>query len=233
MFWLEPGQRPLLCAIVLTTVMMALLVGRPHFTSATRPPRGIADPMLALDVARDVDEVDAILGDAPSPDREVMRLKEYLGFGLIASYVSFFVVLSARMRGFAGTPAAGRNTWIQRATWAATACAMAAAVCDLTKNFAILRLLDADLNHTTPAMIDRIRWPGLAEWALGSAAMGLLASVFLKSPRWPARIAGSVNAIAAALGCWGLFDNAWLVWTGPAIFAGLLLDAATLKFLTV
>ena len=59
---------------VLNLAMIALLSGRPYFSNASHPVRGISNPVLALEVARNVAEVDAILSDAPSPDREAMRI---------------------------------------------------------------------------------------------------------------------------------------------------------------
>ena len=54
---------------------------------------GFASPVVALEVARNVNEVDSILGEAPSPDREAMRIKQYVDFGFIACYVSLYVAL--------------------------------------------------------------------------------------------------------------------------------------------
>ena len=54
------------------------------------------DPQLSLQFVRNLEDVDAILGDAPSPDREVMRIKQYIDFAFIASYASLFIALSLR-----------------------------------------------------------------------------------------------------------------------------------------
>src|SRR5258708_25085519 len=79
-------------------VMIVILNGNPKFTNASQPPRGIASPVVALEVARNVDEVDAILGEAPSPDREAMRIKQYIDFGFIASYAALYVALAVMFR---------------------------------------------------------------------------------------------------------------------------------------
>jgi len=47
------------------------------FTNASQPPRGIHDPMIALEMARDVGEVAAILGESPGPDREAIKNKTH------------------------------------------------------------------------------------------------------------------------------------------------------------
>ena len=44
--------------------------------------RHCAIPPWRSQVARSVGEVDAILGEAPSPDREAMRIKQYIDFGV-------------------------------------------------------------------------------------------------------------------------------------------------------
>ena len=61
---------------ILSFIFFVLLQGKPYFTNASRPPRGIPDSEAAIQVARSVEEIDDILGDAPSPDREVMRFKQ-------------------------------------------------------------------------------------------------------------------------------------------------------------
>src|SRR5437870_58587 len=90
-FWVNPRVAVLLA--MLTLAAFVLLRGRPSFTNASRPPR-FGDPMLALQFARDVQDVDWILGDAPSPDREVMRVKQYEDFAFITCYTALALVLS-------------------------------------------------------------------------------------------------------------------------------------------
>ena len=48
---------------VLNLAMIAILMGPPYFSNASRPVRGISNPVLALEVARNLAEVDAILSD--------------------------------------------------------------------------------------------------------------------------------------------------------------------------
>jgi hypothetical protein len=79
-------------------VFLVVLAGRPSFTNASLPVRGVADPVVALQMARDVADVEAIMGDAPSADREVMRVKQYVDFALITGYLALppMIVLSGR-----------------------------------------------------------------------------------------------------------------------------------------
>ncbi len=202
---------------VLSVAIIVILAGKPGFSNASRPPRGIANPVVALEVARNVDEVDAILGEAPSPDREAMRIKQYVDFGFIACYAGLYVALSLL---FAKIP------WGRWLAVSAAVCGVAAAVFDVLENLAILRILDARLNLTTQAMIDSIRRPSLIKWTLVFVAIALLSSFFLASRKWTMRTVGGLYAVAAALGLYGVHNNAFLVWAGIPVLAGMIGIAA-------
>jgi hypothetical protein len=194
---------------VLNMAMIAILLGRPHFSNASRAVRGITDPVLAMEVARNVAEVDAILSDVPSPDREVMRIKQYADFGFIACYATLFVLMSMLLR--------PRHIAIT-----AGAFGVIAAVFDVIENLGTLRIIDVDLSHTTQAMIDAIRYPSLMKWALASLSLGSFGILLLRNPRLGLRIVGALNVLAALCGLLGLFDNRFLAWTGPGMLAGFL-----------
>ena len=123
--------------------------------------------MLALQFARSAQDVDWILGDAPSPDREVMRVKQYVDFGFIACYAGLLLVLSLQ--------AIRKRGWRLVMGIAAGICALATAVYDVLENLAILKLLDVPLRATTPAMIHAIRAPSTAKWILAGVTVVLLA----------------------------------------------------------
>jgi hypothetical protein len=188
-------------------VMIIVLNGKPEFSNASRPPRGIASPVVALEVARNVDEVDAIVGDAPSPDREAMRIKQYLDFAFIASYSSLYVALALLLR----------SRW---ATLAAV-CGVAAGVFDVAENLGILRILDLPLRQTTQAMVDAIRYPSLTKWTLAFVATAIFGAIFLKSRPWSWKIIGALNMAAAVLGLYGVIENSFLVWAGIPMLIGL------------
>ena len=197
-------------AAVLNIAMIALIIfGRPHFSNASRPVRGIPDPVLAMEVVRNVSELDAILSDAPSPDREAMRIKQYADFGFIACYAILFVLIGLLVR---PRPVA----------LFAAALGVLAAVFDVIENVGILRILDVDLNHTTQAMIDAVRIPSLIKWALASLTIGILGVLLMRTRRLGLRIVGALDLIAALLGLLGLIDNRALAWAGPWTLGGLL-----------
>ena len=182
---------------MLCLAAIATMMAKPYFTNASRPLRGIIDPQVALQMARNVNEVDAVLGDAPSPDREVMRIKQYVDFGFIAFYGGLFVALGLLAGGSLG--------------FAAALAGVAAAVFDVLENLAILRILDVPLAATTQGMIDAIRRPSYAKWTLAFVALALLSRFFLAGPGWLRRTVGVLGALAAAIGFYGLYDNAALV----------------------
>jgi hypothetical protein len=173
-FWVSSLQRLTLLLAMLTAAAFILLLGRPSFTNASKPPR-FGDPMLALQFARDVQDVDWILGDAPSPDREVMRVKQYADFGFITWYVALCAAL--------GAVAARKGGWRQMAGIAIGICGLTIGVFDVLENRAILRLLDVPLRATTPAMIQAIRGPSTAKWILAGVTVVLLASSLIRAPK--------------------------------------------------
>ena len=172
-FWVSSLQRLVILLALMTTAAFVLLLGPPSFTNASKPRFG--DPMLALQFARDVQDVDWILGDAPSPDREVMRVKQYVDFGFIACYTALALALSlltVRKRG-----------WRQVVGIAAGICGVAAGAFDVIENLAILRLLDIPLRATTPAMIQAIRTPSTAKWMLAGVTVVMLSVSLIRAPK--------------------------------------------------
>jgi len=206
---------------VLCLVILILLAGKPAFTNASEPVRGIHDPGIALQVAHNVDEVDAILGPAPSPDREVMRLKQYLDFAFIAAYAALALVIAWAMR-----------RRMRCYAIALVVFTLLTAFYDLRENLAILRLLPLSLSETTPLAIRAIRSASFVKWSLVSMALLLLGLFFLESRRWYLITLGLLDIAAGALACFGVFHNEWLPWAGALLSAGLVLSAATLKLLT-
>jgi hypothetical protein len=173
-FWVNPRYRWVILLAMLTVAAFILLLARPSFTNASKPPR-FGDPMLALQFARDVQDVDWILGDAPSPDREVMRVKQYVDFGFITCYTALALALSVL--------AVRKNGWRQVTGIAAGICGLAAGVFDVLENRAILNILDVPLRATTPAMIQAIRGPSTAKWILAGVTVVLLASSLIRIPK--------------------------------------------------
>lgn len=206
---------------VLGLVILAVMAGKPSFTNASQPVRRIADPGIALQTARSIEEIDAILSDSPSADREVMRIKQYIDFAFIAVYAALSGVMA----------------WVvwRRQRWMAlgiVAFALGAAAFDVAENLAILRLLPLSLSETTSAAMQAIRSASLIKWPLAGGALALLSIVFVPSRHWYLRALGLLDLAAGGLTFLGVFHNEWLPWAGAMISLGLILSAGTLKLLT-
>jgi hypothetical protein len=191
---------------VLCLAIAALLLGKPSFSNASLPVRGIDDPVIAIQAARSIADVDWVLGNAPSPDREVMRIKQRLGFAFICAYTALFLTLALLLLHAGG--------WGRIAGPAAMVCAIATAAFNIAENLAVLRILDVPLYDTTAPMIGAIRSASFASWALAAATLALLSIFFLPSPRFLMKCVGALFLITAAMQIYGLRDNRYLVWEG-------------------
>jgi len=223
--WLRPRREPEWerwagVSAAFCIAMIALMLAPPSFSNAAKPRHGIRDPVLALQMAHNLDDVDAILGDAPSPDREVMRIKQYEDFGFIAGYAALYVLLGAllwRTHKILAIAAAGLG--------------IAAAILDVAENFAILRLCDVSLAQTTQALIDAVHRRALAKWACGFLSLGLFPIYFFEGRRKLARAAGSFYLAASIAGLAGLYENSILFVAPLLILAALLLTTVSFLFL--
>jgi hypothetical protein len=208
---LSPEQWAGLLAVLCLAVAV-LLVGKPSFSNASLPVRGIDDPVIAIQAARSITDVDWVLGNAPSPDREVMRIKQRIGFAFIGAYAALFLTLALLLLRSGGL---GRI-----AGPAATICALATAGFNVAENLAVLRILDVPLYETTAPMIGAIRSASFATWALAALTLALLSIYFLRSPRMLMRVVGALFLVTASMQLYGLRDNRFLVWEGgPAALA--------------
>jgi len=189
--------------------LILLLNGKPAFTSASRPPRGISDPALAIQMARNPKEIDAILSDAPSPDREAMRIKVYIDFAFILCGAAMSIALARMFGGRLATAGAG--------------CGITAAIADILENAGMLRILDIPLVQTRQPMVEAILVPAYFKWALVSIALAIFAALFLGSFGWLRKAIGAALGAAAALGFLGLIENALLLESGIAMSIGVAL----------
>lgn len=203
-------------------VFLVVLAGRPSFTNASLPVRGVADPVVALQMARNADEVEAIMGDAPSADREVMRVKQYVDFALIAGYLALALLIAAVLT----------RARYRRIALAIGCVAVLAALADVLENLATLRVVNLALGQLTPVALDTLRLASIVKWNLLLSANTLLATVTVARRQWYLRTAGLLGLAGALLTAAGLFYNSILVWGGLFMFLGLLLTAATLKELS-
>jgi hypothetical protein len=171
--WVNSLQRLVILLALMTAGAFVLLLGPPSFTNASKPRFG--DPILGLQFVRDVQDVDWILGDAPSPDREVMRVKQYADFAFIACYAALCAAL--------GAVATRKGGWRRITGVAGGICGIVAAAFDVIENRAILNLLDVSLRATTPEMLQAIREPSTSKWVLAGVTVVLLSVSFIRTPK--------------------------------------------------
>ena len=200
-------------------VFLVVLSGRPSFTNASLPVRGVADPVVALQMAQNADDVEAIMGDAPSADREVMRVKQYVDFSLIAGYLALALLIAAALV----------RTRHRRLALVMGGVAVLAALADALENVATLRVVNLTLSQLTPVTLDALRLASITKWNLLLTANTLLATITVARRQWYLRAAGILGLAGAALTAAGLFYNSILVWGGLLMILGLLLTAVTLK----
>ena len=196
-----------------------VLAGRPSFTNASLPVRGVADPVVALQMAQNADEVEAIMGDAPSADREVMRIKQYVDFALIAGYLALALLIAGALV----------RTRHRRLALVMGGVAVLAALADILENLGTLRVVNLTLSQLTPVTLDALRLASIIKWNLFLTANTLLGTITVARRQWYLRTAGLLGLAGAALTATGLFHNSILVWGGLLMILGLLLTAVTLK----
>ena len=146
---------------VFALVLFILLMGQPRFTNASRPAMW-GDAQLSMQFAKNTEEVEWIVGDSPSADREVMRFKTYLDFPFIACYVTLLVSLGMRV--------ARQNAPLG---WAIAISALSIGLFDVLENRAILEVVNARLRVTSQEMVDAIRRAATVKWTLAGLTLTL------------------------------------------------------------
>ena len=168
--WRDPVQRLVLVAAFATLACLGILAGPPFFSTASVPERWPSDPAMEVQTVRDAEDLRLTLGDAPSQDRETMRVKVKIDFALIAAYVTLLVAL--------GVVVARIGGWKRLAGVAAAICALAMGVFDVLENLAILDILDVPIASTTETLLAAIRRSSEIKWSLFALCVVLLVSHF-------------------------------------------------------
>jgi hypothetical protein len=171
--WRDPLRRIALLAGLASLACWILLLGPPRFSNAAMPQR-FPSVLLEVQTVESVEDLRLTIGDAPSLDREALRIKLWVDFAFIAAYAVFLAALAALL--------ARRGGWRRQAGWAAALCGAAAAAFDVQENRAILALLDVRIADTTEAMLASIRRASTFKWILLAAGAALLCTHFLRKP---------------------------------------------------
>ena len=174
---------------------------------------GLHKRVLAMELVRNGEEVEEIVGPKGHPNRETMRARVQRDFFFIASYSLLFAALGWLM-------ARGGSSWAIPVGVAIALCAAGAAVFDVIENLRILQLLDAQPSDTTLALLAGPRGPSLIKWALIFVTTALISPIcFLRrelfalpwGPRGLSDVFGAIIALAymlsAVIGLIGLKWN--------------------------
>jgi len=174
-------------------LVIGVMLGPPKFTNSVTVPRNLGSPVLALEVARNVEEVDMILGPMPSADRLTMRLKTIQDFAFLTGYGLTFVLLALMLRKL--EPLWGN---------AALAVAIAAPLLDIIENAFILKICETPLDLTTQSTIDAMRYASYAKWACAFLAIGILTRVYFAGRGKLAKVLAWIHLAIAIVGIAGL-----------------------------
>jgi hypothetical protein len=140
-------------------------------------PRGFTSPVLAMQMARSMQEVEMIVGEPGHSDRSEMRDQQYMDFAFIAAYWLEFSLISVLLgrRSFRFAKALGLCAGL---------CATLAALLDVRENLAILKVLSASPTPENDPLVHAVRHAAVPKWALLFVAMILLSFVFLGRRDW-------------------------------------------------
>ena len=186
--------------------------GKPKFTNAARPPRGILDPVIALQLARGREGSRRDPQRRPQPrsrgdaDQAIHRLRVY-----------------RVLRGFvcrvgAACTGGGRDD--------GAICGMARRRLRCFRKSAILRIVDVPLSADDAGDGGRDPRPSLAKWSLTWIALAIFAAQFWRLAGWLPILIGVLFGLAVMIGVSGLFDNAALMAAGIAMAVGLAVMAS-------
>ena len=157
-------------------------------------PAGYANPVLALELAANGADIDAI----NRSEGATAFIKHQLSkdFGYIAIYVVFFSCLALLFTELI-------SDWSKYLSLGAVVCAVLAGVFDLFENRGMLKAVSTPGVAATDSLANSIRYPSLAKWAL-FFVFCLLAGITLSRLGGWMLIPGLAFLIAALLGLSGV-----------------------------
>jgi hypothetical protein len=135
-------------------------------------PRGFGNPVLAMELARSTDEVEAIIGEPGHSDRSQMRSQQHLDLVFIFAYGTLFVLMSILL-------------WRRRFRLAKVLAvfsgffAVMAAGLDIREDLLIINVISKPVAQVDEGLVRMIRYTAMAKWSLLYIAMILLAFVLI------------------------------------------------------
>ena len=183
--------------LALLFILYSLWMGQ---MKASGLPAGYTSPVLALELAANGADIDAINRSEGGKSAAFIKKQLSKDFGYIAIYVVFFTCLALLLTELLSDGS-------KYLSLAAGVCAVLAGVFDLFENLGMLKALST--TAATDSLANSIRYPSLAKWALFFVCCLLVGLILLRLQGW-LLIAGLAFLIAAILGLSGVILN--LIW---------------------
>jgi hypothetical protein len=160
---------------------------------------GYTSPVLALELAANGAEIDAINRSEGGKATEFIKKQLSKDFGYILIYVVFFSCLALLIIEVS-------SDWSKYLGWAAVVCAVIAGVFDVIENVRMLKATSTPAGAATDSLANSIRYPSLAKWALLFVFCLLVGLTLSRVWGW-LLIPGLAFLIAALLGLSGVILN--------------------------
>jgi len=182
--------------LALLFILYSLWMGQ---MKASGLPAGYTSPVLALELAANGAEIDAINRSEGGKATAFIKQQLSKDFGYIAIYVVFLSCLALLLTELS-------SDWTRYLSVGAVVCAVLAGMFDVIENFRMLKATSTPAGAATDSLANSIRYPSLAKWAL-LFIVCLLVGVTLSRRGGSLLIPGLAFLIAALLGLSGVTLN--------------------------
>ena len=136
--------------LTLLTIALALILWKLSPPHPEQERLGYSTSTMALQMVRDWPTLTIVLA---TPAREGYRLHTLVDFAFILAYGSLWIAMAFRY---------GQRAWLR---WTIAACVVAAMLCDISENLAILRVLGLERGFTDEMALTIRTW-ALRKWIL-------------------------------------------------------------------
>ena len=200
----------ILLLLTLLVIVLALILWKlspPHPEQARL---GYSTSTLALQMVRDWPTLTIVLA---TPAREGYRIHTLVDFAFIATYGSLWIAMALRY---------GQRAWLR---WTIAACVVAAMVCDLGENLAILRVLGLERGFTDEMALAISGW-AVRKWIMLVLSWLGISMILLGHRLLPVAIGYAFTAGVAATALY--LSPAMLELVAPVLGITLLVQTAQL-----
>lgn len=189
-------QARMVGGLAILFILYSLWMGR---MNAPGLPAGYASPVLALELAANGSDIDAINRYQNGKATEFIKKQLAKDFGYIGIYVVFFSCLALLLTNLSFD----RNKYLNVG---ALVCAVTAGVFDVIENFRMLKATSTPVGAATNLLANSIRYPSLTKWALFFVFCFLVGLTLSRLNGW-LLIPAAAFLIAALLGLTGVIFN--------------------------